>query len=394
MVHPLSYMGNAVTVHKNKTTNRRYEMKRLLGICLLVTTMIFSGCASSTDATDTVVNSTETVNEKVNIVVTSFHEYDWMTQVIGEDSDAFDVTLLINDGVDLHSYEPTVEDIATIASSDLFIYNGGESDSWVDDILAANSELNTISVIELLGSNTLDEVTVEGMEEEEHDHDHDDEETTEEEHDHDHDDEETTEEEHDHDDEETDEEEHDHDDEDSHTDEHVWLSLKNAAIICAQFADLVAEFDADNADTYQANADNYIAELNALDEAYETMVAEADRDTFIVTDRFPFLYLATDYNLNYYAAFSGCSAETEASFETIAFLAEKVNEYDVNYVVIIENGLEDLASTIINNSDDSSREVLVLNSIQSVTQSDIDAGVTYLSLMEENLEALTQILAQ
>ncbi len=352
--------------------------KKLLGIFLLTTALLFTGCANSTTVTsDEVVQetTTEETQDTISIVATSFHEYDWLLQVIGENSEYYDISLLLDNGVDLHSYEPTVDDIATIVSADLFIYNGGESDAWVADILALNTELNTINVIEVLDDYVLDTVIVEGMEESEHDHDHDDE-ATEEEHDHDHDDEATEEESH------------------VHTDEHIWMSLENAAIVCAHFADALSELDSDNETIYQENASNYIAQLNALDEAYEAMVDEATRDTIIVTDRFPFLYLVTDYGINYYAAFDGCSAETEASFSTIVFLAEKADEYDVNYLLTIENGLTDLATTVASNSSDANREVLELNSIQSVTSADIDAGMTYYSIMEENLEILKLALSE
>lgn len=333
--------------------------KRLLGLCFLTTTLLFAGCANESTTTEEATQETteEASQDIINVVATSFHEYDWLLQVIGDNIDNYNLTLLLDDGVDLHNYEPTVDDIATITTSDLFIYNGGESDAWVSDVLATSEDLNTVNVIEVLDNNVMAEVLVEGMEEDE-DHDH------------------------------------DHDDESEETDEHVWLSLENAAIVCAHFADVLSELDAENADTYEANADEYIAQLNELDEAYETMILEADRDTIIVTDRFPFLYLVSDYGINYYAAFSGCSAETEASFATIIFLAEKADEYDVNYLLTIENGLIDLATTVAENSSDANREILELNSMQSIASADIEAGATYYSIMEENLEVLRLALSE
>ncbi|MFI3208538.1 MAG: metal ABC transporter substrate-binding protein [Eubacteriales bacterium] len=384
--------------------------KRLLGLCFLTTTLLFAGCANESTTTEEATQETteEASQDIINVVATSFHEYDWLLQVIGDNIDNYNLTLLLDDGVDLHNYEPTVDDIATITTSDLFIYNGGESDAWVSDVLATSEDLNTVNVIEVLDNNVMAEVLVEGMEEDEdHDHDHDDEseeteesedhdhdEETEGSEDHDHDDESEETEDHDHDDETEESEDHDHDDESEETDEHVWLSLENAAIVCAHFADVLSELDAENADTYEANADEYIAQLNELDEAYETMVLEAARDTIIVTDRFPFLYLVSDYGINYYAAFSGCSAETEASFATIIFLAEKADEYDVNYLLTIENGLVDLATTVAENSSDANREILELNSMQSIASADIEAGATYYSIMEENLEVLRLALSE
>ncbi len=382
--------------------------KKLLGISLLATSMMLAGCTSSAPEVSTEISTEETselTTETIHIVASSFHEYDWLTQIIGEDNTTFDVSLLIDSGVDLHSYEPTVDDIATITSSDLFIYNGGESDAWAVDILDANPELNAINVIEVLDDNVQMSVVVEGMEaDDDHDHDDETEEATEDDHDHDHDDEteEATEDDHDHDhDDETEEateDDHDHDDETeeehSHEDEHIWLSLENAMIVCEHFADVLSTLDSENAELYATNAQNYIAELESLDEAYEEMIESAARDTIIVTDRFPFLYLASDYDINYYAAFEGCSAETEASFETIVFLAEKADEYDVNYLLITENGLESLATTVISSSANSEIEILELDSMQSVTQEDIDAGVTYYSIMESNLEVLRLALSE
>ncbi|MFI3172665.1 MAG: metal ABC transporter substrate-binding protein [Eubacteriales bacterium] len=356
--------------------------QKLLGLSFLATSMLLVACATTdsditTDnTTQNTTENTEVIHETLNIVASSFHEYDWLTQVVGEENTSFNISLLIDSGVDLHNYEPTVDDIATITSSDLFIYNGGESDTWAEDIISANPELNSINILETLGDNVQTEVLVEGMEA--HDHDHDDD---------------ATEEEHDHDDDAT-EEEHDHDDDATEEDEHVWLSLNNASIVCEYYAEILGSLDPENADTYKANAQNYIEQLESLDLEYAEMVSTAARDTIIVTDRFPFLYLFNDYDINYYAAFSGCSAETEASFETIIFLAEKTAEYNVNYLLIIDNGLESLASTVATNSSNSDVEILVLDSMQSVTREDIDAGVTYYSIMESNLEVLRLALAE
>lgn len=375
-----SYMENAKNVRSNTTiklNKETYMTKKILGISLLAATLIFTGCASTETTSETTTTETQENTEAINIVACSFHEYDWLTQVIGDEDERFNLSLLIDSGADLHSYEPTVDDIATIVSSDLFIYNGGESDAWVDDILDAHTDLNTINVLEILGDDVQAEVLVEGMEETEHDHDHDDEATEEEDHDHD--------------DEATEEEDHEHEEE---LDEHVWLSLDNAMIVCDYFAEELGSLDSQNADTYKANAESYIEQLETLDNAYEEMVSESPRDTIIVTDRFPFLYLVSDYDINYYAAFSGCSAETEASFETIVFLTEKADEYDVNYLIIIDSGLESLATTVAESSSNPDLETLVLDSMQSVTQEDIDAGVTYYSIMESNLEVLRLALAE
>ncbi|MFI3227644.1 MAG: metal ABC transporter substrate-binding protein, partial [Clostridia bacterium] len=208
--------------------------------------------------------------------------------------------------------------------------------------------------------------------------------STEEEHDHDHEDEVSTEEEHD----------HDHEDEEAHGDEHVWLSLRNAIVVCGAIADEISVLDAENADVYQENAENYIALLEELDGEYVAMVENAARDTVIFGDRFPFLYMMSDYGINYYAAFQGCSAETEASFETIVFLANKVDELNSNYVMIIDNGLVELATTIADNSQKQDCEILTMNSMQSITKEQMNDGVTYYSVMSENLDVLTLALSE
>lgn len=380
----------------------------LLMACILSVCMVFSACSTGATDTDTDADTSATEKEdladeeKLSLVVTSFYQYDWLMMVLGDEAENFDITLLVDDGTDLHNYEPTVEDMLTITTSDMFLYTGGESDDWVADVIASgdNEDLNALSMMVLLDDAVLDHAGTSNVDGEEEDHDHDEDETeTEEDHDHDedeaeedhdHDEDETeTEEDHDHDEDET-EEEHDHEHED---DEHVWLSLKNAMTITQKLSDEMAKLDADNADTYQANATSYIESLSELDSAYEELVSGDVRDTIIFADRFPFAYLVSDYNLSYYAAFEGCSTETEASFETIVWLTDAANEYDVNYLLIIESGTEDIANTIISGMNNSDCEILVLNSIQIVTADMINNGTTYYSIMEENLEVLKLALA-
>ncbi len=361
-------------------------------------------------------------DEMISIVATSFHEYDWLRAIIGEEQDSIDLQLLLDSGVDMHSYEPSVEDITRIASADLFVHNGSSSDTWVDDMLAQpmNEGLNVIHVMEALGEEVVPERTIEGMQATEHAHDHDEDAHSEDAHDYSQvvvevlmevakeveeaDIEDALEEveahcedAHDH-DEAHSEDAHDHDEEThsegGHDDEHVWLSLQNAALFCDILADAVIALDPDNAEMYDENLTQYLFALEALDAEYEAVVTEAPRDTLIFTDRFPFLYMMDDYGIEYYAAFQGCSAETEASFETVAFLSDKVNELDVNHVLVLENGLEELGQTVFSNSERSDGSVLTLHSIQSVNREQIDAGVSYLSLMEDNLAVLEMALAE
>ncbi|MCR5344941.1 MAG: metal ABC transporter substrate-binding protein, partial [Lachnospiraceae bacterium] len=244
---------------------------------------------------------------KIQIVTTIFPEYDWVINVLGENPANAEVTMLLDNGVDLHSYQPTADDILKISTCDLFIYVGGESDEWVEDALAevTNKDMVVINLLNVLGDSVKEEEVVEGMQEEEHDHDHEEGEDT---------------------DSDEDEHEHEHEESEVEYDEHVWLSLRNAVALVNSISDSVQKIDPDNAKTYISNTEAYIEKLNSLDEKYNTAVQNASFHTLLFGDRFPFRYLVDDYGLDYYAAFVGCSAETEASFETITFLAQKVDE--------------------------------------------------------------------
>ena len=340
-------------------------------------------------------------SKPLTIVTTIFPLYDWARQIAGENENTRQVMLLDN-GVDLHSYQPSAQDIMTISTANLFIYVGGESDEWVEDVLetAMNPDLVSISLTEAMGEDLKIEETVEGMEHEHHhDHDHDEEEEHDHEHEEDEDDHAHEDEEHDHDedhdhdhDEEHDhEEDHDHEEEEEY-DEHVWLSLRNAQKLTAAIAEALAGIDPDHAETFRANAAAYDEQLKALDEQYTAVTESAAIKTVLFADRFPFRYLTDDYGLTYFAAFSGCSAESEASFETIAFLANKVSELNLPAVLTIESGNRKIADTVLSTANAADRKVLTLNSMQSVTAEDVEKGITYLSMMEENLNALKEAL--
>lgn len=352
----------------------------LLVVMMLLMTFL-SACASNPEENETgSVDATEDTDEKISIVVTTFPQYDWVREILGDELDNVDLTLLLDSGVDLHSYQPTVEDIATISNAEMFIYVGGESDEWTDEVLetASNDDMVIINLMEVLGDRVKEEEIVEGME---HSHDHDDEHD----HDHDHDHEDEHDHDHDHDD------EHDHD-HDHHLDEHVWLSLKNAQIICSYVSDELAKLLPEASDSLTSNTEEYISKLTSLDEAYEDAIDSAAYNTLLFGDRFPFRYLVDDYGLNYYAAFSGCSAETEASFETIVFLSNKIDELDLSNIMVIESSDQSIANTIIENAQSEEQNILILDSMQSVTASHVDSGYTYLDTMEENLEILKSAL--
>ena len=361
-------------------------MKRILSV-LFIFALIFSlgsGCASGrpdvpTTTPDARGNETST-GENLSIVSTIFPQYDWVKNILGEKAGNMDLTLLISSTVDLHSYNPSVSDIAKVSTADLFIYVGGDSDAWVEDVLkqTVNPNMVVINLLDVLGDGAKFEEIIEGMQ-----HDHDD--CDDEDHDHDHDD---------CDDDDCDDEDHDHDHDHHHDDidEHVWLSLKNAVIFCHAIAEVISSLDPENADIYTANLNIYIEKLLALDEEYTTALSNVSNRTLLFADRFPFRYLVDDYGLNYYAAFSGCSAETEASFSTIIFLAQKVDELRLNTVMITESGNRAIAETVINTTQAKNQQILELDAMQAITISDVQNGATFLSIMESNLLVLKEAL--
>lgn len=345
-------------------------------VSLVIAASVLSGCAqNSVPETSNNLQPISSSTGKVSVVCTSFPQYDWVCQLTKGLNDEFEITYLQNTGADLHSYQPSAVDIATIGSSDHFIYMGGESDSWVEGALknAVNPDLISISMLDALGSRVKEEELKEGMQEDDHDHNSED---------HDHDD--TA---HD-----QDSEDHHHEEGEVEYDEHVWLSLRNAEALTEMIADRLETLAPESAATVKANCDNYVAELKELDHEYETAIEAAPVKTIVFGDRFPFRYLVDDYNLDYYAAFVGCSAETEASFETISFLTNKVDELQVPAILTIENGDQKVAKTILNNTKSKNQQILVMDSIQSVSQEAINGGKTYLGAMEENLKTLKTAL--
>ena len=322
-------------------------MKKILKT-LIVPVLFLAGCAK----TETPAAAPQ--EKPLAIVATTFPLYDWTRTLLGDQTENTDLTLLLNKGADLHNYQPTADDIMKISDCDVFIYVGGESDEWVEDVLksALNPDMTVISLLEVLGDSAYAEEEVEGTQAEAHDH--------------------------------------GHEEEEAEYDEHVWLSLRNAEAFCAAIADVLKEKDPDHAEEYENNLAVYTEELKALDEAYAETVSSAVRRVLLFGDRFPFRYLAEDYGLVYYAAFAGCSAETEASFETVRFLAEKVSELELDHVMVIESGDGKIARTIIENSGRAA-DVLTLDSMQSVTGEQA-AGKTYLGIMKENLEVLKTAL--
>ncbi|SEP60992.1 zinc transport system substrate-binding protein [Lachnospiraceae bacterium NE2001] len=365
----------------NKVNIKRFVSFVMLG------SMVFglSACGSDTaNANASLANGADS-NGKLQVVTTIFPEYDWVREIVGQGENSVDtsaaddveITMLLDNGVDLHSYQPTAADIARISTCDVFIYVGGESDAWVDDALkeAANKDMVVINLLDVLGETVKEEEIVEGMEveEEEEDHEH-----------------EASEEEASMED--ADEDGHHHDEGEIEYDEHVWLSLKDAKILTQDIADRISSVDAENAEAYKANVTAYNEKLSALDADYQSAADKAKVDTILFGDRFPFRYMVDDYGINYYAAFVGCSAETEASFETIIFLAGKVDELGLPAICTIEKSDQKIAETVKNNTKSQDQKILTLDSLQSVTSTDVAAGETYLKKMTDNLDVLKQAL--
>ena len=317
-------------------------MKRILSVllCLCLTALLCAGCGSA-----------PADSGRLKIVATIFPEYEWVKNIVGDAKDV-EVSLLLDKGVDLHSFQPTTQDIVRIADCDVFVYIGGESDRWADDVLkdAKNRDMLALNLMEELGAAAKEEEAVEGMEPEK----------------------------------EAQEEEAD----EIEYDEHIWLSLKNAALLTQRIADRLGEKDEANKAVYQANAASYIAKLNELDGRYAQTVKEAKQDTLIFADRFPFRYLTDDYGLHYYAAFKGCSAESEASFQTLVFLADKLDSLGLHHLMIIDGSDRKIADAVIETAETKDVEVLTLDSMQSSVGDDD----TYLGIMERNLTVLRDAL--
>lgn len=287
--------------------------------------------------------------KKISVVATIFPIYDWTREILGENPGKIELSLLIRDQVDMHSFQPSAQDLMTLASCNLAVFVGGESDKWLEDAFAdSHSTRLELNLLSALGDFARLEETLEGMEAEENE-------------------------------------------EEREFDEHVWLSLKNAQVLTQKIAESLAEIDAANAQFYFENAQKYAQKLKNLDSDFQSAVENAKNRTLIVCDRFPFRYLADDYGLECFAAFSGCSAETEASFKTIAFLSEKLKEKRLHFVATCEKSDGKIARTVIQNSGVSA-QIVELDSLQSTDLRDANSGKTYVDAMKSNLDSLKKIL--
>ena len=325
-------------------------MKKFAAFVMVVFAVALALSACGMDS-----NAKSSANKKASVVATIYPQYDWLKNILGEYADKVDLKLLIKNGTDLHSYKPSAQDIASIANADLVVYVGGESDEWIEKALEATPKAGRMQVnlMQVLGDRVKEEEVVEGMHAEEYEHEH-----------------------------------HEHA-EAPENDEHIWLSLKNAQILVKNLAESVAKIDTANAPVYRANAIIYASKLHDLDWAYDSTVSNASQKTILFGDRFPFRYMVDDYGIKYYAAFVGCSAESEASFETVAFLAGMMDSLSLPVIFTIDGSHTKVARAILNASKNSKKApVLELNSMQSVTDEQIQSGIDYLSIMKSNLITL------
>ncbi len=310
-------------------------MKKIISVvlCTAMIVAVFCSCGKVTHSGE------------MKIVCTTFVQYDFAKNILGSDEN---LILLIDDGSDLHGYEPTAQDIVSIATASLFVYGGGVSDKWVSSTLeaASNDGLRTFALMDYVEPLCANH---EHVEHEGHEHHH----------------------------------------EENEIDEHVWLSIKNAVIIVENLCNAICETDPDNAEKYKANAAEYTEKLLSLDAEYEAAISDSARNFLLFADRFPFVYLTTDYSIEYHAAFTGCSSETEASTETMKALIDETKEHSLPCILKIDGSDGRVAQQV---SNETGAKILTLNSCQSVSAKEIEKGVNYLDIMTKNLEILKEAL--
>ena len=300
-------------------------MKKVISLFLIVCLFL---CAIS------LVACSNYDSDKPLIVCSIISEYDWVINVLGDEANNFEVISLCSNGVDVHSYQPSINDTIKMSSCDMFIYSGGESQEWVDDVLAnaKNKDMLVIKELDVIGDRAIQE-----------------------------------------------------EDEDE-LDEHVWLSLRNAEIIVAEIANNLGILDPTNKDKYINNASTYISKLSSLDEKYVEFTSNCSNKLLLFGDRFPFRYMVEDYGLSYYAAFSGCSTETNASVGMIIDLANKADENNLSAILRLEDSDGRVAQKIMESSN--ADNVLIIDSMQAITMKKYNNGHTYLYAMTYNLDIL------
>lgn len=322
--------------------------KKMISMVLLCSLVFcLAGCGSMESSKE---------DGRLKVVATVFAEYDFLKNIAG---DKIDLSMLLLPGADSHSFDPTPKDMMKVQEADLFVTIGGESDAWADTIIESiDHDVQTIKLMDCVDE-VLEEEIVEGMEEE---HDHEESSDAEEGHEH---------------------------AEEKEFDEHVWTSPKNAIQIVEKLSEKLCSMDKANAKDYQQNTVSYVKKLEELDQKFAEVVQQAKRREIVVADKFPFRYFADAYDLKYYAAFPGCSTQTGASAETIAFLIEKVKEDKIPVVFHMELSSEAMCNTICS---ETGAKKAQLNAVHNVSKIDFEKGVGYLDLMEENIEVLNEAL--
>ncbi len=310
---------------------------------ILIMCIVVSGCGNQQEG-----------NGKIKIVATIFPQYDWAREIV-KGSENIELSLLLDNGVDMHSFQPTVYDLVKIKEADVLLYIGGESDTWVQEAIDENINKNMIAVnlLEELGDNAKIEESVNDAE-----HNHRDLE----------------------------------EEQQKEFDEHIWLSIKNAEKMSYAICEGISNADSENKKLYEANTKSYVKKLRTYDNNYKTLVKNSKNHTLLFADRFPFRYLFDDYNLKNYSAFKGCAAETESSFETMTRLIDNINDENLRYVMVTESSDRKMAKTIITNTKTKDQKIYVLDSMQSVNRQDIDNGATYLSIVQSNFKVLKKVL--
>ena len=398
---------------------RTSRLKTGCAAAVLGISLVLGGCAQ-TGGSQGAFDASSEENGKLKVAVTLFPYYDFVRQIAGNQ---VDLQMVIPAGMDSHSFEPTPADIRTIQHADILISNGGTMEHWLDETLAALDTTNMTIVTMMDYVDAVEEEIVEGMEDADHDHehthvyvaaDHDHSGETPEEHaahaheddDHDHSGE-TPEEHaaHAHEDDDHDHSgetpeahaahsyeedtrscvDHDGHEEEIEYDEHIWTSPVNAMKLVDVIGDTLAEADPAHADTYHQGAENYKKELEEIDSGFREVSANRKRNMIVMGDKFPFRYLADEYQLDYRAAFSGCSSDTEPSAKTIAYLIDKVKEEQIPAVYYLELSSHRVAEII---GEETGAEPLLLHSCHNVTRAQFDAGITYAGLMRQNIENL------
>ena len=309
---------------------------RIISVILLV--VIIFGVIPAT------VGCSKRDDGKITVICTVFPVYDWVRNVVGS-SETVEVKLLVSNGADLHSFQPSADDIIAIRDAEVIVRVGGAADAFLNDILPECDEIKDVCLMSAPGVTVRESLK----------------------------------------------ETHSHAEGDGHAhaaDEHIWLSLKTAKAAVSAICETLCELDGENAEKYRANTEAYAERLSSLDAEYTAATATAKNKKIIFADRFPFIYMTEEYGIEHTAAFEGCSTESDASFDTVMRLSSKLDTWGLDYIAVTESSDGQLAEAVINASGRKNAQILVFDSMQSVTDADISAGKSYMEIMKNNLQTL------